>query len=160
LKRMSAIKNDFLKGLYDKREATKLIELTLKQYGALERESEMFVEDVPVDFWLPCECLFCKAERGESPLPIEAIVGIENLRMASRMGMISKFDAISNIKRILQKYNVSDTEALKLWQISSGSTAMGHTGPVGAQVTPLAPEETEFFSSLEEQMKNVPKDEK
>src|SRR5271170_2050280 len=118
LKRMNELKNDYHKGLYDKRQATKLIEQALKQFGALDADAEMFVEDVPEDFWIPCDCLFCKTERGECPLPVHAIVSIENLRLASRMGMISKVEAITSIQNILRTYNVSDQEALKLWQVS------------------------------------------
>ena len=110
----------------------------------------MTVEDMPEDFWLPCNCLICKSERGETPLLLEAIISIENLRLAWRVGMIPQHDALVEIRKVLRQHNVSDDEALKLWNIKSSHQA--------ALVPPLADEEKAFFSSLEEQMKDIPKE--
>ena len=150
LKRMTEIKSSFLDGMIDKAEATRQVDATLHENGLLHPEEAMTVEDVPEDFWLPCNCLICKSERGETPLPLEAIISIENLRLAWRVGMIPQHDALVEIRKVLRQHNVSDDEALKLWNIKSSHQA--------ALVPPLADEEKAFFSSLEEQMKDIPKE--
>jgi hypothetical protein len=149
LKRMAEIKSAFLDGVIDKAEATRQVDATLHENGLLHPEEVMTVEDVPEDFFLPCDCLICKSERGETPLPLEAIISIENLRMAWRVGMIPQYNALLEIRRILAQYKVTDEEALKLWNIKSSHQT---------QVTPLADEEKAFFSGLEEQMKDIPKE--
>src|SRR5271157_2017987 len=119
LKRMGEIKGDFLRGQIDRAEVAKQIDALLRKHGLLSADEIMEPADEPEDFFLPCNCLCCKAERGECPLPLEAIVGIENLRLATRMGMISKMEAMVRIQRILKEHNVSEDEALKLWNIPS-----------------------------------------
>jgi len=154
LKRMSEIKRDFLRGEIDREKATKLVDELLHQHGLLEPDAIMELADMPEDFFQPCDCLCCKSERGECPLPLEAIVSIENLRLAAKMGMISMMEAMVGIKRILNQHNVSEAEALKLWNIPSPQEK--HT----MQVKPLQGEEIDFFAKLEEQMKDIPKEDK
>lgn len=151
LKRMSEIKKAFLDGVLNKAEATRQVDTVLHENGLLGKDEDMAVEDMPEDFWVPCDCLICKSERGETPLPLEAIIAIENLRLAWRVGMVPQHDALVEIRKILRQYGVSDNEALGLWRINSSHQTQ-------VTMTPLAKEEKEFFSSLEEQMKDIPKE--
>lgn len=148
LKRMSEIKADYLKGVLNKVEATKLVDALLHEFGLLKPGQVTEVDDIPGDFFLPCDCLIRKCERGESPLPLEAIVTIENLRMAFRMGLVGVYDAVMQIRPILRQYNVSDEEALRLWNVGTSHQSAVQT------IAPLQGEEFDFFQRLEEQMKD------
>lgn len=150
LKQIAELKKSFLAGNLTKQEVATQFTILLRKHGMIRLEAVVEIDEIPAAFWLPCECVFCRAERGEGPLPLEAVVEVESLRASFQFGLISKVEAMLKIEAIFRTHRVTQRQAVEFWRFPQQHQC----------VPPLKPEEKEFFASLEEQMKDVPKDEK
>jgi len=152
---MQMLKRDFIKGKFTRVDVARQINALLHYYNLISPDAVVDTADVPEVFFQPCDCVFCRAEAGESPIPLEGVAMVENARLAYRLGMISKLDAMLETQKIFRAYNVNEADAIKFWQVVPVSPDPCHTQ---ASVPPLAAEEVEFFKGLEEQLKVIPKE--
>ena len=150
MKQIAELKKRFLAGNLTKQEVATQFTLLLHKHGMIPPDAVVEIEELPEAFWLPCDCVFCRAERGEGPLPLDAVVEVESLRASYQFGLISKVEAMLKIEIIFRKYNVTQKQAVEFWRFPQQHQCPG--------VSPLKPEEKEFFASLEEQMKIIPKE--
>ncbi len=155
---MNEIKRDYLKGNITRTDVARQMNALLHYYGLVRPEAVVGPDEIPDAFFEPCDCIFCRADAGQSPIPVEGVVAVENIRLAFRLGVLTKLDAMAEIRKIFHRFNVIEDDAIKFWNMPVQSYDPHHT--VIPVVTPLKPEEESFFKGLEEQLKNIPKEDK
>jgi hypothetical protein len=153
MQQIAELKREFLRGNITKADVARQVNAIFHYYDIIEPEFNVEAADLPDEFFEPCDCIFCRAGAGQTPIPIEVVIAVENIRLVFRVGLISQFDALLEIQKILRRYHVTDEEAVKFWNESADSSVCGM-----AAAGPLKPEEEQFFKGLEEQMKDVPKE--
>lgn len=146
MKQIAELKKGFLAGNLTKQEVATQFTALLRKYGMIHPAAVVEIDELPAGFWLPCDCVFCRAERDEGPLPLDSVVEIESLRASYQFGLISKVEAMLKIEAIFRTHGVTHQQAIEFWRFPQQHQC----------VPPLKPEEKEFFASLEEQMKDIP----
>jgi len=155
LQKLRQLKRDYIAGKLSKQEVVDQMGLLLRQRGMMAPDATMHIEDLPEEFWLPCDCILCRAERGEVPLPVDAVMEVEALRTAYQFGMMSKVEALMKIQVVFRRHGVSEADATAYWK-----NPMNKRTPHDVEIKPMSDSEKDFFAGLEKQMKDVPKDEK